>query len=95
METKEYTPEEIAALEAKAAKYDKAQKRKRKFIIGGGVLAGFFIAGVISSMAAENSEETETDETSEESDGVVIEGDVIIEGSDPEDVDITTETIEI
>lgn len=95
METKEYTPEEIAALEAKAAKYDKAQKRKRKFIIGGGVLAGFFIAGAISSMAAENSEDTSSDETSEDSEDIVIEGDVVIESSEPEDVDVKTETIEI
>lgn len=66
METKEYTPEEIAVLEAKAAKYDKARKMKRKLIIGGGVIVGFFIAGAISAMVEENSEETPSDEDSVE-----------------------------
>lgn len=93
METKEYTPEEIAVLEAKAAKYDKAQKMKRKLIIGGGVLVGFFIAGVISSMAAENSEDTPSDEDSVDSDEVVVENTVVIENSEPSDVELNAEDI--
>lgn len=93
METKEYTPEEIAVLEAKAAKYDKAQKMKRKLIIGGGVLVGFFIAGVISSMAAENSEDAPSDEDFVDSDEVVVENTVVIENSEPSDVELNAEDI--
>lgn len=96
MEKKEYTPEEIAVLEAKAAKYDKSQKRKKKLIIGGGVLVGFFIAGVISSMVNENTDEdTDADETSENSDETVVESDVVIEGVESADVNVQTENVEL
>lgn len=78
-EKKEYTPEEIAELEAKAAKFDAIKKMRKRVLIGGGVFAGMFVAG---ALATKTNEETVENEEHEEADEIIVNDAVTIEIND-------------
>lgn len=76
---KEYTPEEIAVLEEKAAKFDKSRKMRKRLLIGGGVFAGMFLASTIAKLTEKETTEESVDE---EADEVIVDDTVKIEIND-------------
>lgn len=88
---KVYTEEELAELEAKAARYDRARRLRSRLLIGAGVAVGMFAAGYFNTVV--NSDEAKAAmESNEESDDQSDEIDILVDSSD--DADVTVDIIE-